>query len=159
MGIINVKNEFKFTLGYFVLNRLILWASVFLVLSNDIPISMRPFSDYISPWSCEMDSWIFLKKGLTFRTRVSPARVSTIALWERPNRFRFSLSTSSNICWETACWVRCKSPVAFGLKNMDLEARHKRVTTFMTQTKAGTGPTIEDLQELWEERFDPIFGE
>ena len=42
--------------------------------------------------------------------------------------------------------MRYKSPAAFGLKDMALEPLYKRVTTFMTQTKAGTGPTIQDLQ-------------
>ena len=43
-GIINDEAGSKFTFDYFVLNRLILSASFFLVLSNDISIFMTPFS-------------------------------------------------------------------------------------------------------------------
>ena len=32
------------------------------------------------------------------------------------------------------------------LEDVDLEALHHRVITFMTQTTPGTGPTVEDLQ-------------
>ena len=39
------------------------------------------------------------------------------------------------------------------LKDIDLEALHQRVTTFMTQTKPGTGPTSEDLQRAMGDTF------
>ena len=32
------------------------------------------------------------------------------------------------------------------LEDMNLEALHRRVITFMTQTTPGAGPTVEDLQ-------------
>ena len=34
------------------------------------------------------------------------------------------------------------------LKDIDLEALHQRVLAFMAETKAGTDPTIEELQRV-----------
>jgi antitoxin component of RelBE/YafQ-DinJ toxin-antitoxin module len=39
------------------------------------------------------------------------------------------------------------------LKDIDLEALHQRVLAFMAETKAGTDPTIEELQPVMGERF------
>ena len=39
------------------------------------------------------------------------------------------------------------------LKDVDLEALHRRVLAFMAETKAGTDPTIEKLQQVMGERF------
>ena len=39
------------------------------------------------------------------------------------------------------------------LKTVDLEALHERVLSFMTETKPGTGPSIEELQRAMGDRF------
>ena len=39
------------------------------------------------------------------------------------------------------------------LKDIDLDALHQRVLEFMSNTKSGTGPTIEDLEQTLGDRF------
>ncbi len=39
------------------------------------------------------------------------------------------------------------------LKDVDLEALHRRVVAFMSDTKPGFDPTVEELREVMGERF------
>jgi antitoxin component of RelBE/YafQ-DinJ toxin-antitoxin module len=69
---------------------------------------------------------------------------------------RQGVSLNNFINTAVAATVAQEETLAFfddRLKDIDLEALHQRVLDFMSETKSGDGPTVEELEKVMGNRF------
>ncbi len=91
------------------------------------------------------------------RSGTPRARASAARVFRRLRAGSLGVSLNNFIHAAVAASVAQEETFAFfddRLQDVDLEAVHQRVLSFMTETKPGTGPSIKALQQAMGDRLE-----